>query len=64
MWIPPPVLTADLTRKVVFKCHNINNNVQDSDDDTADYVDCGQLWGKVDINILMIYKQYTVKHPY
>ena len=63
----PPVLIADLNRKVVFKCRNINNNVQDSDDDTADYVDCDEIWGKVDITIVMkgfTSKQYTIEHPY
>ena len=45
----PPVLIADLNRKVVFKCRNINDNAPDSDDDTADYVDCDEFWGKVDI---------------
>ena len=49
----PPVLIADLNRKVVFKCHMIDENIPDSGDNTADYVDCDTFWNKVEINMIM-----------
>ena len=49
----PPVLLADLNRKVVFKCHTIDENIPDSGDNTADYVDCDMFWNKVEINMIM-----------
>ena len=49
----PPVLIADLNRKVVFKCHTIDDSIPDSDDNTADYVDCEEFWSKVKTNMII-----------
>ena len=49
----PPLLIADLNRKVVFKCHMIDENIPDSDDNTADCMDCDKVWNKVEINMIM-----------
>ena len=57
----PPVLIADLNRKVVFKCRNLDDQVADCDDSTADYVDCEGFWNKVEMNIVM--KGFTSSIP-
>ena len=57
----PPVLIADLNRKVVFKCHNIDENTPNNDEDTADYVDCIEFWNKVENN--MIARGFSPKIP-
>ena len=41
----PPVLIADLNRKVVFKCRTNDDDVPGRDADTADYVDCVMSFG-------------------
>ena len=43
----PPELIPDLNREVVFKCHTLGDSIPDSDDNTADYVDCEECWSKV-----------------
>ena len=57
----PPVLIADLNRKVVFKCHTIDENIPNNDDNTADYVDCIEFWNKVENN--MISRGFSPKIP-
>ena len=47
----PPVLIADVNRKVVFKCHTIDDTIPNNDDNTADYVDCDEFWKKVEQKI-------------
>ena len=47
MWLSPPVLIADLNRKVLFKCSTIEDDIRD-DIDNADYVDCEEFWSKED----------------
>ena len=47
------MLFIDLTRKVLFKCQKIDENIPDSDDNTADYVDSDEFWNKVNINLIM-----------
>ena len=61
MWLsPPPVLVADLNRKVVFKCSTVEDDIPD-DVDTADYVDCQEVWNKVEMNIII--KGLTTNTP-
>ena len=57
----PPILIADLNRKVVFKCRTIDDDIQKSDADMADYVDCEEFWDKVEINVLM--KGFVISTP-
>ena len=49
----PPVLIADSNRKVVFKCHTIDDSTPDNEDDSSDYVDCQEFWNKVETNMIM-----------
>ena len=50
MWLSPPVLIADLNRKVLFECSTIEDDIRD-DIDNADYVDCEEFWSKVEMTI-------------
>ena len=45
------MLIADLKRKVVFMCHMIDDNIADSDDNTANYGDCERCYNKANIII-------------
>ena len=50
---PPPILIADVNRKVVVKCCTNDEDILESDGDIADYVDCEEFWDKVEVNMIM-----------
>ena len=49
----PPVLIADLNRRVGFKCCTSDDSIPDKEDDSSDYVDCQKFWNKDQTNMIM-----------
>ena len=43
----PPILIADVNRKVAFKCRTTNQDLPDEFNKDSDVVDCPEFWRKV-----------------